>query len=253
MNTILVIAKNTFRQTIRDKILYGIFTFGLLFIGSTVILGSLALEDNIFIIRNLGLAGIYIFSLIITIFLASSLIYSEVENRTTYILLAKPVARSSIIIGKFLGLLLAIATTTLLMTLAYIIIVVTNGGGIDYSALAAVGIQMFEMALLIAIIILFSIFTTPLGSIIYTILIVYIGHSLSFMLLYAERSGNLARSVLYSIYYLFPNLEKFNIRNLVVHNISVSSQDTLIVTIYAITYTVFLIYLAQSLFNRKDL
>src|SRR3989344_1365681 len=76
MSKILVIAKNTFRQTIRDKILYGIFIFGLLFIGSTVVLGSLALEDSVFIIRNLGLAGIYIFSLIITIFLASSLIYS---------------------------------------------------------------------------------------------------------------------------------------------------------------------------------
>src|SRR3989338_10917471 len=101
MRNILIIAGNTFHQAIRDKILYGIIIFALIFIGSSVVISSLSLEEDIFVIRNFGLAGIYVFGLIITIFLGASAIYEEVERRTTYIMLAKPVTRTSLLIGKF--------------------------------------------------------------------------------------------------------------------------------------------------------
>ena len=127
MKTILAIAQNTFRQAIRDKILYGIFIFALLFICSMAIISSLAIEENIFIMRSLGLAGIYFFGLIVTIFLGSSLIYDEVDQRTTYMLLAKPVTRGNLILGKFLGLMASTGLTTILMTVAYIAIVFFNG------------------------------------------------------------------------------------------------------------------------------
>src|SRR3989344_2376510 len=123
MRNVLVIAKNTFKQAIRDKILYGIIIFALLFLGSTVVLSSLSLGEDIFVIRSFGLAGIYLFGLVITLFLGASIVYDEVERKTSYFLLAKPLTRGDIINGKFLGLLGAVGTTTLLMTVAYIIIV----------------------------------------------------------------------------------------------------------------------------------
>lgn len=253
MKIILSIAKNTFRQAIRDKILYGIIIFALIFICSTAIISSLALEENIFILRSLGLAGIYIFGLIITVFLGASLIYDEVDKRTTYLLLAKPVSRSSIIVGKFGGLLAGIGLTTLLMLAAYEVIIFFNGGGIDYPAMVAVGLQLMEMAILITILILFSTITTPLASTIYTMLILYVGHSLSFIYSYAIKTNFIGKIILLVVYYIAPNLEKFNNRNLVTHNISISIREVGLSIIYATTYIILIIYITKIAFNKKDL
>lgn len=253
MKTIFVIAKNTFQQAIRDKILYGIVIFAFLFIGSTVILSSLAIEENIFIIKTFGLAGIYIFGLIVTVFLGASLIYDEVENRTTYILLSKPVTRTDILLGKFFGLLGAVTLTVLLMSAAYVAVVYSNGGGIDYLALAAVGLQIVETALLISILMLFSTFTTPLASTIYTVITLYIGHFLGLLIEYASKAEGSIKTALMAVYYLLPNLEKFNIRNLVSHNISPSWPELLFSFAYMLVYAAFIIYITSLVFNRKDL
>ncbi|OGN01391.1 MAG: hypothetical protein A3B91_03630 [Candidatus Yanofskybacteria bacterium RIFCSPHIGHO2_02_FULL_41_29] len=253
MKNTLVIAKSTFRQTIRDKILYGIVVFALIFLGSTVVLGSLSLGEEVFVIRNLGLAGIYIFGLIITIFLGATIVYDEVEKRTTYFLLSKPVSRADVVMGKFLGLLAAVSITTLLMLGAYLLTVVLSGGNFDYLSIGAVFLQIMEMAVLIAILILFSVFTTPLAATIYTILILYIGHLLPLIKQYALNSGLVAKYILTAVYYIFPNLEKFDIRNLIVHQIQVSFKESAISVGYAVIYVVLVVYLAQLLLNKKEL
>jgi len=250
---ILAIAKNTFRQAVRDKILYGIVIFALLFIGSVAIISSLALEENVFIMRGLGLAGIYFFGLIVTIFLGASLIYDEVDQRTTYMLLAKPVTRGNIVIGKFLGLLASTGLTTILMTAAYIAIVFFNGGGIDFQALVVIGLQLIEMALLITILILFSTITTPLASTIYTILLVYIGHSLGLIYSYAMKANYFTKITLLAVYYVAPNLEKFNSRNLVTHNLPISVRELALSSVYALGYIILIIYITKIAFNRRDL
>lgn len=253
MRTILIIAKNTFKQAIRDKILYSIAIFALLFIGSTVVLGSLSLSEEVFIIRNFGLAGIYLFGLVVTIFLGASIFYREVEEKITYLLLAKPVTRANMIVGKFLGLLAGIGATILLMVAAYLVIILLNGGGFDHQAILAVCLQLVEMALLISLLMLFSIFTTPLAATVYTILILYIGHLLTIIHELAIKSGILTKTLLLAVYYIFPNLEKFNIRNPVVHQITISPQEILLTLGYALAYILLAIYLAQILLNRKEL
>jgi Cu-processing system permease protein len=253
MKIILAIAKNTFKQAIRDKILYGIIIFALLFIGSVAIISSLALEENVFVMRNLGLAGIYFFGLIVTIFLGSSLIYDEVDQRTTYMLLAKPVTRGNIVIGKFLGLLASTGLTTILMTAAYAAIIFFNGGGVDFQVLIVVGLQLIEMALLITVLILFSTITTPLASTIYTILIVYIGHSLSLIYSYAMKANYLTKVTLLAVYYIAPNLEKFNSRNLIAHNLPLSARELALSSIYALGYIILVLYMANIAFNKRDL
>ncbi len=253
MKIILAIAKNTFRQAIRDKILYGIIIFALLFICSIAVISSLALEETVFIIRSLGLAEIYFFGLIVTIFLGASLIYDEVDQRTTYMLLAKPVTRGNLIIGKFLGLLASTGLTTILMAVAYMAIVFFNGGGIDFPALAVVGLQLIEMGILITVLILFSTITTPLASTIYTILIVYIGHSLGLIHSYAAKANYLSKTILLAVYYIAPNLEKFNSRNLITHNLTISIGELALSGIYALAYIILVIYITTIAFNKKDL
>jgi len=253
MRNILIIAGNTFHQAIRDKILYGIIIFALIFIGSSVVISSLSLEEDIFVIRNFGLAGIYIFGLIITVFLGASAIYEEVERKTTYLLLSKPVTRADIIWGKFLGLLAGIGTTILLMAVAYLLILLVSGGSLDFPAILAVMLQMAEVALLLAVLIMFSIFTTPLAATIYTILILYIGHVLPLIQEFAIKAGGTTKYLLMVAYYIFPNLEKFNIRNLVVHNIPIPPKEVLLSLGYSAAYILLALFIAQRLLNRKDM
>ena len=253
MSKILVIAQNTFKQAIRDKILYGILVFALLFLGSTVILGALSLGEDVFIIKSFGLAGIYIFNIIITVFLGASIVYEEVEKKTTYFLLSKPVTKLDLLVAKFIGLFEAVSLTTLLMTVVYILVVWINQGGFDYLALCAVLFQLLEMGILIGLIILFSIFTTPLAATIYTILVLYIGHLLTLIKGLATKTGGVFEYLLMIIYYIFPNLEKFNIRNMTIHQSSITPLEFIFSLAYALFYIIISLCIANVLFSRKEL
>lgn len=253
MNRILIIAKNTYRQAIRDRILYGILIFALLFLGSTIVLGSLSLGEDLFVVRNFGIAGIYVFSLIITIFMGSSLIYDEIQKKTTYLILSKPVTRGEVILGKFLGLFGAICLTIGLMALAYLAVVYISSNSLDYWALTAIFLQLFEMAILISVIIFFSIITTPLAATIYTILVLYIGHFLSLAIEYAMKADGFSKIALQAAYYIMPNLEKFNVRNFVVHDMSIAPLSIFLPILYAILYTSLMLYLSSKLFDKKEL
>lgn len=253
MNNIITIAKNTFKETIRDRILYAILAFAFLFILSTIFLGSISLGQDLKIIRDLGLAGIYIFSLIIAIFLGTSLIYKEIERRTLYIVLSKPVSSAQFIIGKFLGLFISVFLTISIMTGLYLIIVAAKGGGLDIFGLAAIGMQLFEIMIFIALSILFSTFVAPLASTLYSIIILFIGHSLPMILKYALNSGGSFKYFSYFIYYLLPNLEKFNLRNAAVHNILPSSIEIGSSIIYGIAYTIILLALANYSLSKQEI
>ncbi|MEK9156223.1 MAG: ABC transporter permease subunit [Patescibacteria group bacterium] len=254
MNNIIAIAKNTFRETIRDRILYGILAFALLFLLSTVLFGSISLGEDIKIIKDLGLAGIYIFSIIITIFIGTSLIYKEIEKRTLYIIFSKPVSASQFILGKFLGLMSGIKMIVLLMVAVYLAVVYFNGGGFDYLALYSIVLLLFELAIFIALTILFSVFTSPLAATIYSIIILYIGHSLTMLHKAGEKSGGEVQKWLADIiYYLLPNLEKFNLRNSVVHGLAPDPGQIIYPIIYAVFYTAILLYLANLAIRKRDL
>lgn len=253
MKNILTIARNTFKETIRDKILYAILAFAFLFLASTYFLGSISLGEDIKVVKDLGLAGIYIFSIIIAVFLGTSLIYKELEKRTLYIIISKPVTFIDFVVGKFLGLWAGLTLNIVLMTIAYLVIVKIKGGGIDYISLYSILLLIFEIAIFISLTILFSSFTTPLAGAIYSILFLYIGHSLLLLKQSAEKSGGLARSLADGAYYILPNLEKFNIRNSVVYGISPNSGEIVYPIIYSIIYTSIFIWLAVLALKKQEL
>ena len=253
MKNIVTIARNTFRETIRDRILYVILAFAVLFILSTIFFGSISLGEDIKVIKDFGLAGIYLFSLIITVFLGGSLIYKEIEKRTLYILLSKPVSSLEVVVGKFLGLFVSIFLTIVIMTAIYLVVVAAKGGGFDSVSLLAILMQLFEVGVFISLMILFSTFATPLASTIYAVLILYIGHSLNLIVKYVNKNPSSFRPVVVAIYYILPNLEKFNLRNLVVHDVRVSGLSILYAFFYAILYSSILLILATWSLKKQDL
>ena len=252
MNSTFVIAKNTFRETLRDRILYGIVGFGIAYILCVLFLAKLALGDLV-MIKSFGLAGIYLFGLVITIFLGASLIYKEIERRTLYFVLSKPVRRSNIIIGKFFGLLAAVTVTIALMTVFYLCVIAYEGGGFDLRGLLAILFQIMEMSVFIALLTLISTVAAPLTSTICAMMLLFAGHLLNTVILNAHRIGGVAYRFIQVLYYLLPNLEKFNVRGVVVHAVPLSASSALLTLGYAVAYDIFLLFLATLLFRRKEL
>lgn len=252
MNPVWTIAKNTFKETIRDRILYGIVGFALLYLLADLFFAKLALGD-ISMVKNFGLAGIYIFGLLVTIFLGASIIYKEIESRTLYFVLAKPVSRAQIILGKFFGLFGAVALTTLLMALLYLGVVGYESGVFDYLGLAAIAIQVLEAGLFVALLIFFSSIASPLTATISSVIILFVGHLLGTVLENASRIGGAVYRVVAVVYYLLPNLEKFNIRNLVSHNVAISWPMAASIVLYAAAYTALLLVAAILCFRKREL
>jgi ABC-type transport system involved in multi-copper enzyme maturation permease subunit len=252
MKNVTVIAKNTFRETIRDRILYAILGFAVLFILLDLFMAKLSLGDPV-MIKSFGLAGIYVFGLIITVFLGSSIIYKEIERRTLYFILSKPVSRFEVIMGKFVGLFLAVALTTLLMAVVYAGIIGYETKQFDYLGMEAIFFQALEMAFLIALLIFFSSIMAPMTATISAVMLVFVGHLLDSVIQNARLIGGAAYKLALVLYYLLPNLEKFNLRNLAVHGVYASAGAILWAIGYAALYSAVLIYCATMLLNRREL
>jgi len=252
MKNIFVIAKNTFRETIRDRILYGILGFAVLYILLDLFLAKLSLGDHA-MVRSFGLAGIYVFGLIITIFLGASLIYKEIERRTLYFVLSKPATPRDVVLGKFVGLTAAIALTTALMAVVYLVVVGYEVGGFDTLALLAIFFQLVEMALFVALLIFLSSISAPLTATLYAAIVLFFGHLLGAALTNARQVGGATYRLLQGLYYLLPNLEKFNLRNLVVHHIGISPGSAFVALAYAALYTALLLWGATAILKRREL
>jgi ABC-type transport system involved in multi-copper enzyme maturation permease subunit len=132
-------------------------------------------------------------------------------------------------------------------------VVAFKGGGFDAPALLAIFYQLLEMALLIALSIFFSTFSTPLLSTLYAILLIYIGHSLDLLVNAVEKSSVVVKVLAQAIYYVLPNLTKFDIRDLATYGTHISLTQTALVILYALVYVVALLYMATFLFEKREL
>lgn len=252
LSATFAIAKNTFREAVRDRILYGILGFGILYSLTVIFLAKLSLGE-ILMIKSFGLAGVYIFGLIITIFLGASSIHREIERRTLYFVLSKPVSRSSVILGKFLGLYAAIALTVLIMALFYLGVIATQGGGLDLAGFIAILFQLGELLLLTAFLILVSAIASPLVGTICAAMAVLAGHGMNVVRTEAMEMGPASKAFFDGVYYIFPNLNKFDIRTLAAHAQTPPLETGLSVLMYALLYTVFLLAAAVLLLRQKEL
>lgn len=247
------IARNTFKESIRDKVLYVIFAFAFVMIAFTTFLGSVSLGEDVHIVRSLGMAAVYFFGLIIAIFLGTSLVYKEVERRTLYFVLSKPLSRSAVIAGKFAGLFASVALSIIGMAAVYLGVVWFAGGGFDTAAVAAFAAELLEMAVIVALSAFFSSFARPLASALYVLLIVYIGHSLDLLVYAVRRDGVVIRTLARGAYDFFPNLEKFNLRDAAIAGGLPNALNAAIIALYALAYCAVLLYAAALLLEKREL
>src|ERR1700677_3768495 len=112
-----VVAINTFREAVRDRVLYNLIFFALMMIGASILVGEISIGIERLVIVNLGLSAISIIGLVMSIFIGVGLVSKEIEKRTLYSLLSKPIRRSEFLVGKYGGLLLTLTVNTAFMTI----------------------------------------------------------------------------------------------------------------------------------------
>lgn len=254
MRNIFIIAKNTLKLEIRDKILYGIIIFGLLYIFFTLFLSDLVLQE-ITMVKSFGLTGIYFFNAIVALFLGTTSFFKDVDRKVVYFILSKPVSRAQFVIGKFFGLCLVLLLTSVILGIAYLGVVLHAGGGWDWIGLLAIAMQFLEMALFLAFAIFVSTFSSSLLSIVYTSGVFFLGHVVSQLVQDAKSVGlgGIKLFLVEVLYYIFPNLEKFDARNLAIHAVAMPFSSFGLAVAYAAVYIILLLAAAILIFDHKEI
>ena len=253
VNRILSIAANTFRETIRNKVLYAILAFALFVIGITYFLADLSVGELSRIIADVGLACIHIFGVVMAVFIGITLVSQEVERKTIYLILSKPVPRWEFIVGKAMGLSVTLAVTTLAMAAMLFLVHLGYDRSPELGILiASAGIYM-ELVLLVCLASFFSTFTTPVLSAIFTLSMFLIGHVSRDLIVFGGRSASTAVQWAAKIlFFALPNLENFNWKNEVVYGRVRAPGVLVMAAAYLLCYGAAVLSAACLLFSRKD-
>ena len=247
------IAGITFKEAKRDRILYLLFFFAALGIAASRVLAILTVGDRIKIIKDVGLASISIFGVLMAILIGTGLVYKEIDKKTIYTLLAKPLHRAEFILGKFLGLVLTLFVMTAAMTVIFLAIVYAHTLKVETGLLVAVVYIFLELVLITAVAILFSSFSTPILSSLFALGFYLIGHlSWGLELILKKMQPGPGRSFVRALFMILPDLENFNFRTEVVHGLPIPPGLTLSAFFYGVCYTAFILGLAVFIFRRRD-
>ena len=252
-----VVAINTFREAVRDRVLYNLIFFALLMIGAAILVGEISVGIERLVIINLGLAAISIFGLIMAVFIGVGLVYKEIEKRTLYSLLAKPIRRGEFLVGKYGGLLLTLVVNTSLMTLGLAVALFYVGRPFlrsDASILIAVYFIVLELALVTALALFFSCFSSPVLSTLFTLGIYLTGMFAADIRDFGDLTRNpLVQGVARLLYYLVPNFHNFNAIAAAAHGETIPLMLVLHNTLYALLYVTLVLLAASAVFSRRDL
>lgn len=253
MQSIVVVAGNTFRETMRDKILYNLVFFAILLIGASVLLGTLTIGEQARFINDLGLAAINLVAVIIAIFVGIGLVTKEIERRTIYTILARPLTRVQFILGKYLGLGFIVAVNIVIMAAMFLSTIWMSGHPIHGSLFQAFALILVEALLVMAIAMFFSTFSSATLSATMTIGLYVIGHLTSDLRSMAEKSKiQINEAVLTALYYVCPNLEVLNIKGQAAAGVPVSVEYQALATVYGLLYASLLLVGACIVFQRRD-
>lgn len=272
-----VIAWHTFLEAVRNRVLYLLLVFGALMILLSKALGWVLIGETLKVITDVSLMTLSVFGALITIFLGTQMIYNEIDKRTIYVLLARPVPRWQFVIGKYLGLLLTVLTMIAALSLIFLAYLALMSSGlveqettIDGGRLSvaygpviyAIAMTMMEMVMLTAMAIAFSAASTPILSAVFTFLTYIVGHQADNVrdlpqILAARNPGaepGFAHDAIMALYYLMPNLSKFNVRNEVAHGLTgqYGWGTTFQVVLYGLLYSAVFLTLGILVFRRRN-
>ena len=254
--TIAHIARNTFREAVRDRVLYNLIVFALLMVGGSVLFGQISVQIERIVVVNLGLTAMSIFGALIAIFIGIGLVSKEIEKRTLYTVLAHPVRRWEFILGKFFGLSGTLAVNTCCMAVGFfaaILYVAQGPGRDDLTLLAAIYFIVLQLMMLVAIALLFSSFSSPVLSAVMTFALFVIGAFGRDLHEFAAMAHGSVRWLATAVAYIVPNFAALNVISAAAHGQPVSSSLILQNTVYTLAYCAAALAGAVLIFERRNL
>lgn len=253
---VTTVAFYTFKEAVRDNVLYSLIVFALLLIGASILFGSLSVGIERIILVNLSLSAISVIGLLMAIFIGIGLVSKEIERRSIHNVLSKPVYRAEFIVGKYAGLLLTLAVNTAVMTAAFYLALFYQKRAFDaadLAALEAVYLILLELALVVGVALLFSTISTPVLSAVYTFAIYVIGNFSGDMRLFGHESGSAAvERATTVLYYLLPNFSNFSAIAPAAHGERIPGYLLVGNSLYALLYAAVLVSAAILIFEERE-
>jgi ABC-type transport system involved in multi-copper enzyme maturation permease subunit len=250
------IARHTLKESVRERVLYNLVVFALLMFGAAILVGSISVGIEHIIIVNLGLSSISVFGLLMAIFIGITLVWKEIDKRTIFSILAKPVRRWEFILGKYAGLMLTLLINTAVMTAGFYLALLYAKRTLereDLIVLQAVYFILLQLALVVGLALFFSCTSTPVLSAVFTFCLYVIGNLLGDIRWFGEETGSaLVMSFTSVLYYALPNFGNFNVISQTAHGQAVPGYLLLSNTLYALLYLSVILSASILVFERRE-
>jgi Cu-processing system permease protein len=252
VNAILIIATNTFRQTVRQRLFLNIVLFGIGMVIFAMIIGRITFGYPDRVVRSIGLSGVAIALDLMALLIGVTLIHQEIDRKTLFVVLTRPLRRSQYVAGRYLGLLAALAVMTLGLGAIFTIVLVASRGSLTSLDLIALSACFPEAAVMAGVGVVLSSFTTPtigagLG------LGIWIISASTDDLVRLMEPGSFELQLAEILSYVFPSLARFNFREAAVYQILVPIGDWASVWLLGIVYGVALVGLASLILSRREM
>ena len=253
LDRILAIATNTVREAIRDRVLYTLLFFALALIGTGVLVSTLSYVEGERILQDVGFAAIRVFAVAIAIFVGIGLVHREVDRRTIFTILSKPISRSEFLLGKYVGLLLTLWLQIAVMGVGFVVVSWLAGAPVGLVHVAALGLVGAEIAVVVALALLFSAFTSPMLASLFTAALWLIGHlSRDLRNLGAQSQLESVKRATELLYRALPDLGAFDLSMHATRAVPIAISDVVFPLLYAAGYATLLLVAATWIFERRD-
>lgn len=256
MRSIQHVARNTFREAVRDHILYNLIFFALLMVGTAPLFGEISIGLERIILVNLGLTAISVFGVVIGVFIGTGLVSKEIDKRTLYTILSRPVRRWEFLIGKYAGLGLTLTVNAAFMAVGFfaaLLLVTHKFERGDGAVLLALYFILLQFLMVTAIALLFSTFSTPLFAAIFAFAIFVIGNFAADLRGFASLASGVTGVAARAVSYVVPNFGALNVITKAAHGIGPGAGVVATNTLYAVAYSAMVLSAAVLIFERRNL
>ena len=256
MTRIAAIAANTFREAVRDRVLYNLIVFALLLVAASFLVGQISIGIERQVLINLSLTAISLFGIVIAIFIGIGLVSKEIEKRTLYTVVTRPVRRWEFMLGKFCGLVGTLLVNTFFMTIGFfaaLLALTRQFQRADAWLLIAIWFIVLQFVIVTALALLFSSFTTPLEATVFAFVLFVVGTFAEDLRGFARMAHGATHVFAAAAGYLVPNIAALNVISRVAHDQPIAGSLVFYNTLYAVLYAAAAIAAAVLIFERRDL
>ena len=253
IDRIWAICRNIYLEGFRQKVFTSAVIFAVILIVLSVFLGPFSLGEISKIVRDFGLAISSLLSIFIIVTVGSAILYRDLERRTIYTIVTRPIRSREIVIGKFFGLVLLVISLTFAMAIIQQLVILLSEGRFDLAIMIAPLFNCFEIMIMTGVLLLFASFSSAAFSSIMTVILFIVGHASPDLKLFADTvKSPFLKTVSTAFYYILPNLENFNLRLDVVYRLPMAADQAVYVISYGIIYIVLLLFLSVIIFESRE-